>query len=139
MYFFTNFTKKIISFFLPLEYSAIYFISFMLVTSYTLLNMFVLILIQHFEEYHKGFYKILTLFQENKEKFRFAWLLFTQNPKKKTIHLNRLIGFLKFLGSPIGSCLHFFFFLLLNNNKLFTNLLFKALIKTKRSIGQQRN
>jgi hypothetical protein len=74
----------------------------MIITYYIMLNMFLLIIFQQFEDFYKSnltpsdFYNRVTDFQ-------IAWAKYSNNQSQKDIREEKLVPFLRYLGNPLGN------------------------------------
>jgi hypothetical protein len=53
--------------------SPMFFISFVMICSFVMLNLFILVIIQQFEEYYLPDDNVLQRFKDDLEKFKFTW------------------------------------------------------------------
>jgi hypothetical protein len=68
-----------------------------------MLNLFILIIIDQFEQYEKeGINNPLQIFKDNLDIFRKNWSLFTRKTNGVRIESKFLIDFFKFMPPPIG-------------------------------------
>ena len=79
-----------------------YFIIFYVLSSYILTNLFILVLLQQFENYNLNPHNPMHSFTEYLEKFRNVWSLFTAKHEKDILHETKLPKFLKTLREPMG-------------------------------------
>lgn len=84
------------------EWCIFYFIIFYVLSSYILTNLFILVLLQQFENYNLNPDNPMHSFTENLEKFRNVWSLFTAKQEKDRLHETKLLKFLKTLRAPMG-------------------------------------
>lgn len=82
--------------------SFIYFISFFLICTYIMLNLFILIIIQQFEEYHLRVNNPIQTFRENLETFKKIWSEFSLASEGLNISHRNLIEFYMKLPEPLG-------------------------------------
>lgn len=82
--------------------SAIYFISFYIITSYVLINLFILVLLQQFENYNLNPNNPLHTFKDYLSKFRKTWLEYIENSQNIKIHQRYLVSFFIALKPPLG-------------------------------------
>jgi hypothetical protein len=75
---------------------------FYFITTILLINLFILILINQYEEYHLNPDNPLHSFEENLERFRKAWSKFTSEHKGTKLEKAKLIKFLISLKPPMG-------------------------------------
>ena len=86
------------------SYSPIYFISFIIISQFILTNLFILVLLQQFEDEKSEDSKThLQDFHDYVDKFRTAWVACTDRYKGQKIKKSNLIHFFKSLESPLGS------------------------------------
>ena len=83
-------------------YAIIYFLSFFLICSYIMLNLFILIIIQQFEEYHLRDNNPIQTFRENLETFKKIWSEFSLASEGLNIFHRNLIEFYMKLPEPLG-------------------------------------
>lgn len=82
-------------------FAPIYFVSFMIINTYIVFNLFILILLQQFEEFHKNTFNPMITFKQHINTFKQVWNRYCTNPEKK-LHITKIVGFLKELGPPLG-------------------------------------
>jgi len=82
-------------------FAPLYFISFMIINTYIIFNLFILILLQQFEEFHKNTVNPMITFKQHIKPFKEVWNRYCINEEGK-LHINKIVGFLKELGSPLG-------------------------------------
>ena len=85
-----------------LEMSYFYFISFMIVSNYLLMNVFLMVLLKQFEQYYNNPLDPLQFFKKNIDHFKDVWSKFSYESRKKTIHSKKLLDFFRNLGFPLG-------------------------------------
>lgn len=61
-----------------LDYSPVFFIIFVMIQSYVMLNLFVLIILQQFELYYLPDDNILQQFRADLEKFKITWMKYSR-------------------------------------------------------------
>ena len=83
-------------------YAIPYFLSFFLICSYIMLNLFILIIIQQFEEYHLRVNNPIQTFRENLETFKKIWSEFSLASEGLNISHRNLIEFYMKLPEPLG-------------------------------------
>ena len=86
-------------------FSPFYFISFMILNTYIVFNLFILILVQQFEEFHKNSFNPMDTFKKHLEYFKTVWnrcCMIIEGGNEGVIHINKVIGFYKELGLPLG-------------------------------------
>ena len=59
-------------------YAPIYFILFILICKYIMLNLFILVILQQFDKYYLPADNIISKFKVDLQKFKDTWKLFTQ-------------------------------------------------------------
>lgn len=84
------------------DWCGFYFIIFYVLSSYILTNLFILVLLQQFENYNLNPDNPMHSFTEYLEKFRNVWSLFTAKHEKDKLHETKLPKFLKTLREPLG-------------------------------------
>lgn len=93
------------------EYAYLYFISFTVFNTYIIFNMFILILLQQFEEFNKESFNPLATLKQHLEHFKIVWnkhcFVSDRKNKEEGIHCSRLLKFFIELGSPLGLLLFF--------------------------------
>jgi hypothetical protein len=67
-----------------------------------MLNLFILILIQYFEDYHMKEDNPLTTFSDKVEVFRSVWSFHTKETKGEKIRKEKIVTFLCELPEPLG-------------------------------------
>ena len=95
-------------------FAPLYFVSFMIINTYIVFNLFILILLQQFEEFHKNTFNPMITFKQHINTFKQVWNKYCTNHEKK-LHITKIVGFLKELGPPLGNLkknirIFFFFF-----------------------------
>lgn len=70
-----------------------------------MLNLFILVLLQQFEEYHISSDNPLTQFRDYVEQFRTSWAECTFKHKGAKIHKSNLLFFFQKLEPPLGNLL----------------------------------
>ena len=93
-------------------YSPIYFISFIIISQFILTNLFILVLLQQFQEAETNDAKTpLQEFHEYVDKFRTAWIECTSKFHGQKMKKTYLLRFFRILDPPLGTfCFEFFFF-----------------------------
>ncbi|EGR32725.1 hypothetical protein IMG5_072530 [Ichthyophthirius multifiliis] len=84
------------------SFSKIYFISFILICTFIMLNLFILIIIQYFEDYHMKEDNPLQFFNDKVEIFRVTWSKFTAFSLGEKIEVKNIVNFLQELPHPLG-------------------------------------
>jgi len=84
------------------KWAYLYFVSFVIISNFILLNMFILAIIQQFEIYHKNPSNPMLLINSHIEAFRKAWVEYCTIKKEKKLKIEHLMFFLKLLGTPLG-------------------------------------
>jgi len=82
--------------------SALYFISFYILTGYILTNLFILVLLQQFENYSSNPNNPLHTFKDYIAKFRKIWGNYINFKEPMKIHQRHLVNFLLALKPPLG-------------------------------------
>lgn len=72
-----------------------------MITRFILINMFVSIILQQYEEFHDSLNPI-PIFLENVNKFKKAWAQYCEDKSICEIHKTKIINFLRFLKRPLG-------------------------------------
>ena len=85
------------------DWSSLFFIIFYIITSYLLLNLFILVLIRQFENYCLNPDNPVHSFNDHLEKFRTVWSLFTVKEEGTRIKATSLVDFFKTLKTPLGT------------------------------------
>ena len=88
--------------FISLGYSPFFFLFFMLISRFVIINMFILIIIKQFEEFHKNSDQPILVFNDNLFLFNEKWNEFTHETKRDLIHCADIFRFLRYLGEPLG-------------------------------------
>lgn len=88
-------------------FTPIYLISFMILNTYIIFNLFILILLQQFEEFHKNTFNPMVAFKQYLPYFKEVWnrCCVFENGRGNTngrIHIHKIIRFYKELGPPLG-------------------------------------
>ena len=79
-----------------------FFVSFMIISQYLLINFLTLILFKNFEDYYRNPNNPITIFQNNLYHFRLVWSQYCDEKLLKKLNVNKVIDFFKILGSPLG-------------------------------------
>lgn len=82
--------------------AAIFFLTFFTLCSYIMINVFILIIIQQFEEYQIEENNPIQTFKENLENFRKIWAEFSAGNDSAFINQKNLIDFYRKLEPPLG-------------------------------------
>ena len=82
--------------------ATIYFIVYIILQQYIMLNLFILIIINQFSAYYINQDNPLTSFQEGRDNYLEAWIEFTRETKGVKINEKMLVDFLLFLKKPLG-------------------------------------
>ena len=82
--------------------SYFYFISFMVLSNYLLMNVFLMILLKQFEQYYINPLDPIQFFKQNIEHFKKVWLTYSYENHKKTINMKNIMDFFRHLGPPLG-------------------------------------
>lgn len=80
----------------------IYFLFYILLASYVMLNMFTLVVANQFEEFYFNPNNPITCFQDMAEIFRKSWKFFTYRYNGNKIREKALIEFFSCLSTPLG-------------------------------------
>lgn len=75
----------------------------MIIITYSLLNLFILSLVDEFESFYAIHNSVLETYIENIDKFRTVWCKFTYEKRGAKMHIRFLAKFLLQLGEPLGS------------------------------------
>ncbi len=78
-----------------------FFISFVLITNYLLINLFLLIILQQFESLFVTIINPVELFT-NITRFKMAWARYSQLINKSEINLYKIVDFERRLEPPLG-------------------------------------
>ena len=84
------------------KWAVLYFISFYILVSFIMINLFILILIEQFDEYYHNPNNPLHAFQDNLDDFEIVWSKFCNETDQMKINQNKLVLFFKNVISPIG-------------------------------------
>ena len=84
------------------KWSAIYFISFVVWNTFILMNLFILVLIQQFEEFHFNPENPLAHFKDELENFRKIWTFYSSKDEGFKMKSFDLISLFKNLKPPLG-------------------------------------
>ena len=104
------------------EWAALFFIVFYILTSYLLINLFILVLIRQFENYYLNPENPVHSFNDYLEKFRNIWSLFTVKEEGTKIKQKQIVNFFKSLKPPLGKLNNI-------NDYLYTLYLYKGFSK----------
>ncbi|KAL4480370.1 hypothetical protein ABPG74_020886 [Tetrahymena malaccensis] len=83
-------------------FSTLFFISFVLICSFIMLNLFILIIIQYFEDYHMKEDNPLQAFNDKLNIFRITWSKYTKKTLGEKINSKDIVDFLYDLPLPLG-------------------------------------
>lgn len=81
----------------------IYFFSFTIIITYSLLNLFILSLVDEFESFYAIHNSVIETYIESIDKFRTVWCKFSYEKRGTKMHTKFLAKFLLQLGEPLGS------------------------------------
>lgn len=84
------------------DWAALFFVFFYIISSYLLVNLFILVLIRQFENYCLNPDNPIHSFNHNLEKFRNVWSLFTVRESGIRIKEKNLVNFFITLKPPLG-------------------------------------
>ncbi|CAD8095967.1 unnamed protein product [Paramecium sonneborni] len=84
------------------DFSQIYFITFMLFSNYVLLNLFILGLIEQFEEFFQVQNSMIQTYVEEIDKIKTAWCKYSAETNGQSMHYKFLCRFLLDIGQPLG-------------------------------------
>ena len=84
------------------SYAPLFFIWFQLICTYTILNLFILVIIQQFDMYYLAEDNVISKFDKDLVIFKNAWTKLTKANKCIKIRDNKLVLFFKTMSSPIG-------------------------------------
>ena len=85
-----------------ISYSPVFFIPFIMVCTYVMLNLFIMIIIQQFEMYYLPDDNILQQFRDDLEEFKQVWLKFSKEHQGIKIRMFELTHFIKDLKGNLG-------------------------------------
>jgi len=80
----------------------LYFISFIVICSFVMLNLFILVIIQQFDQYYLSDDNILSKFESDIMVFKKSWTKFTKQNKCIKIKDNKLVDFFTDMDRPLG-------------------------------------
>ena len=80
----------------------LYFISFIVICSFIMLNLFILIIIQQFDQYYLATDNVITKFEKDLVVFKNSWTEFSKPNKCIKMKDNKLVPFFKHLSRPLG-------------------------------------
>ena len=83
-------------------YSPLFFIPYMMICTFIMLNLFVLVIIQQFETYYLDADNVISRFKDEIEKFKVTWTHFTRDHNCLKIKDTRLVAFMAHMESPLG-------------------------------------
>lgn len=90
------------------RFTPLYLISFMIFNTYIIFNLFILILLQQFEEFHKNIFNPMVVFKQYLGPFKIVWDRISIKGKRggdRELHITKLLKLFKELGPPLGSFL----------------------------------
>lgn len=85
-----------------LDWSWFYFVSFYIITTEIMINLFILVLLNQFDEYSINSENPMHTFKENLEQFRKGWSIYTVKHKGKKMHKKHILSFFKAMRPPLG-------------------------------------
>ena len=85
-----------------ISYAPIFFIIFVMIQSYVMLNLFILIILQQFELYYLPNDNILQQFRNDLETFKLTWEKYAREFTGIKIRANDLVAFYKHLGGKLS-------------------------------------
>jgi len=80
----------------------VYFLSFIMICSFIMINLFVLVIIEQFEKYMGDKENPIESFKENLERFREVWSIYSQENQGFKVKQTRLFDFFYELNEPLG-------------------------------------
>ncbi|CAD8104211.1 unnamed protein product [Paramecium primaurelia] len=83
-------------------YNQIYFFLFMLLSNYVLLNLFVLGLVEQFEQFFMLQNSMIQTYVENVDKIKTIWCKYSSETQGQAMHYKFLCRFLMDIGKPLG-------------------------------------
>lgn len=78
-----------------LSYAPVFFIPFIMICTYVMLNLFIMIIIQQFEMYYLPDDNILQTFREDLEQFKLVWHKYSKEHEGIKIRMLNLVDFFK--------------------------------------------
>ncbi|CAD8181015.1 unnamed protein product [Paramecium pentaurelia] len=84
------------------DFNQLYFITFMLFSNYVLLNLFILGLIEQFEEFFQVQNSMIQTYVEEIDKIKTAWCKYSAETNGQSMHYKFLCRFLLDIGQPLG-------------------------------------
>ncbi|CAD8054707.1 unnamed protein product [Paramecium primaurelia] len=84
------------------DFNQLYFITFMLFSNYVLLNLFVLGLIEQFEEFFQVQNSMIQTYVEQIDKIKTTWCKYSADNNGESMHYKFLCRFLLDIGQPLG-------------------------------------
>jgi hypothetical protein len=80
----------------------LYFISFIVICSFVMLNLFILVIIQQFDQYYLAEDNVLAKFEKDLMVFKNSWTEFARSNKCIKMKDNKLVTFFKSMERPLG-------------------------------------
>ena len=80
----------------------LYFISFIVICSFIMLNLFILVIIQQFDQYYLATDNVITKFEKDLLVFKKSWTEFSKPNRCIKMRDNKLAPFFKHLERPLG-------------------------------------
>ncbi|CAG9334678.1 unnamed protein product [Blepharisma stoltei] len=80
----------------------IFFISFISSTTFVMLNLFVMVILQNYEDYENNPESVINIFNGDVKKFKKCWANYTKESRGKRIHYKNLTNFMYDLGQGLG-------------------------------------
>jgi hypothetical protein len=80
----------------------LYFISFIVIVSFVMLNLFILVIIQQFDQYYLSDDNVLAKFEKDLYIFKNSWTKFAKSNKCIKVKDNKLVAFFKSMEKPLG-------------------------------------
>ena len=85
-----------------LDWSWVYFVSFYIISTEIMINLFILVLLNQFDDYYSNSENPMHTYKDNLEKFRKIWSVFTIRHEGKKMQKRHILKFFKSLKPPMG-------------------------------------
>ena len=80
----------------------LYFVSFIFLNYYLLMNLILMIIFKQFEDFYKNPLNPIQFFKSNINNFKLCWSQYCIKKTENKMSITNIIDFLKFLGHPLG-------------------------------------
>lgn len=81
----------------------LYFTSFITITTFIMLNLFVMVILQNYDDFENNPSSAITLFNVDSKVFHFAWARVCRGGTGKRVHFRELVNLMYYLGEDLGA------------------------------------